>query len=66
MNELETSVEKYLDLMTQAYEDPPPWGPPEIGEDEAAVAQAPEVYRLQELIDTHTNSLTVVVAKWHI
>ena len=47
MNEFETSMDKYLDLMTQTYEDPPPRGPPEIGEDGAAVAQAPEVDHLQ-------------------
>ena len=58
MDELETSVEYYLDLMTQTHEDPPAREPQEIGEGGAA-AQAPEVDHLQELIDTHTNELKV-------
>ena len=33
MNELETSVETYLDLVTLTYEEPPPQGPPEVGKD---------------------------------
>ena len=59
MNELETSVETYLDLMNQTYEELPPKGAAEVGDDGADVAPAPEVDRLQDLIHTHTNSLTV-------
>ena len=58
MNELETSVEYYLDLMAQTYEDPPARKPQEIGE-EGAAAQAPEVDHLQDLFDTHINKITV-------
>ena len=43
--------------MTLTYEEPPPQGPPEVGEDGAAVAPAPEVDGLQVLIDTHINNL---------
>ena len=57
LNELETSVETYLDLVTLIYEEPPPQGPPEVEEDGAAVAPAPEVDGLQVLIDTHINNL---------
>ena len=46
MDELETSVEYYLDLMTQTHEDPPA-REPQVGEEEV-----PEVDHLQELIDT--------------
>ena len=35
MDELETSVEYYLDLMAQTHEDPPARDPQEIGEEEA-------------------------------
>ena len=57
MNELQTSVETYLDLVTLTYEESPPRGPPEVGEDDAAVAPASEVDGLQVLIDTHINNL---------
>ena len=55
MNELETSVEYYLELMAQTYEDPPAREPQEIEQDGAA---APEIDHLQELIDTHSNEVT--------
>ena len=58
MNELETSVETYLDLVTLTYEEPPPQGPPEVGENGAAVAPTPEVDGLEVLIDTHINNLS--------
>ena len=58
MNELETSVEYYLDLMTQTYEDPPARESQEI-EEEVAAAQAPEVDHLHNSIDTHTNEIMV-------